>query len=119
MRPIIVTIIAVLYMLMGVLALISAICGLVGVNINLGFSGEYTGIIGIVVAVITLIVGYGLFVGWSWMWYIGLIVAAIYVIFGIYSIIKGNWAPLVNTVISVIVVWYLTRKNVKKFFLDS
>lgn len=119
MRPIIITLLGIIYFVMGVAAIIMGLSEVLGWNTSLGPESNVEGIAGMIVGLITLLVGYGLLRGWSWMWYLALIIAVAYVISGIYYMIKGSWAPLFTTIVSLIVVYYLSRPRVKKFFLDN
>lgn len=102
-RPILLTIVAILAILIGLVDLVS---GLLDMAIPT-----------IIIGLVWLILGYGLWKGIKIFWYIGVIFSAINIIWGIYDIVVGGSTELVvSIIINLIILWYLFRSKVKKHF---
>lgn len=116
-RPLLVTLIGVIYLLFGLFGLFAGIVfAVTGVAVGTeleAFAGA-TGAGMAVLGIIYLIIALGFFKGWSLWWYLGIIFSIIGIIMGILSFPVG----LVSVVISIIILWYLFRDKVKSFFLD-
>lgn len=118
-RPIFVTIVGALYMLLGILTLVGGI--LVAIGISFGTddpASSIAAIPAIVVAIIAMLIGYGLLKGWKIMWYLG-------VIFGILGLIDrvimlvtvaGFITGIISIIINLLILYYLFRPGVKAFF---
>ena len=131
-RPLLITILAILYFLCGILLLLSGIVLALGV-INLeDFTEEFKsllsagGIVLIIMGIIYLIVAGGFWNGWKIMWYLGVIFTFISLILAIvsmagsayllladFSIVLGLVLPVA---INALLLYYLFRPNVKEFF---
>ena len=117
-RPLLISIIAVLNLLAGLFLLIVGIIVALGVvsmsegDIDVGLAGTALGGLFAVLGIISLIIGYGFWQGWKFIWYLSLILWIIEIIGGILMFPIG----LVWTIIYIILVWYLFRPNVKAFF---
>jgi len=111
-RPLFVTIIGLLFLLVGLLALIFGIAVAAGYNFGEDSIKTAFGAIGIVFAVIYAVVGYGMLKGWKIMWYLGVIFAVIGVIVGILAFPVG----ILALIISIVILYYLFRPGVKQFF---
>lgn len=120
-RPLLITIIAVLYILAGLLALVVGVVSAVGIEIvaeeELAGAGMVIGGVGIVYGLISLVIGYGMIKGWAVMWYLGVIFSAIGLILSILAIVGGGFATIVTALIELVILLYLFKKNVKAFFL--
>lgn len=116
-RPLLVTVIAVIYLLIGLFGLFAGILfAVAGVSVGMELEA-YAGLAGgamAVLGVIYLVIALGFFKGWSLWWYLGIIFSIIGIIMGILSFPVG----LVSVVICLIILWYLFRDKVKSFFLD-
>ena len=99
-RPLFVTIIAALYIILGVVAIIGGVA-------MLSAPGAIPGII-------ALVVGIGLWKGWKIFWYLGVIFAIIYLILSIITVVA--LVGIIPLIISIIILWYLFKPNVKAFF---
>lgn len=118
-RPILVTVIALLYLLSGILMLVGAV-GLFTDSIviedadvaSLGGTGLLIG------AVISLLLFYGFWKGWSVFWYLGVIFTAIGAIAGVVALFTTGPAGIVSLIIDVLILFYLFSSKVKRFFLD-
>lgn len=129
-RPLIVTIIGVLYALGAIVLIIAGVAFMVGgeamidelikqdasldvlKGLGLGLGATYL-ILGIFYGVIS----YGFFKGWSIMWYLGVIFTIIGALFSIAAIVLGGFAMIITLVVELIILLYLFKPNVKLFFL--
>ncbi len=131
-RPLIVTIIGILYALSAIVLLIAAVVLLVGgtaiideiVQENPDLDsfmslGMATGVVFLIDALIMGAISYGFLKGWSIMWYLGLIFTIIGAVFNIFFIAMGSAPNLLSLVVQVIIILYLFKPNVKRFFLKS
>lgn len=121
-RPFLVTVLSVLYLLIGIIMLIGgALIVAGGVLSDIDGSTEIGGIGGgaaIILGLIMLVIGAGLYKGWRIMWYLGVLFAIIGLVVSIISIVGGGAVSVVTLIIELIILWYLFRRNVKAFFLD-
>jgi len=122
-RPILITIIAILEFLAGILALIAGIVIVAGVITTadvpeLANFGSLGGGAMIVLGLIAIVIAGGFWNGWKIMWYLGFIFSAISIIFSIYTIVTtGTFAAeIIPIIINLIIIFYLTRQGVKEFF---
>ena len=136
-RPTGVTVLAVLEILLGlgslgvgfILAVMSAFLGSLlggvgvstpdGVTVSAGLFGGLFAAIGAIIGGIIIVIGlvnfaiaYGLLKGLGWAWILSLIFAIISVIFGILMFPIG----IVAIIFDALIIFYLTRSNVKAFF---
>ena len=120
-RPLLVTVIGVIYVLFGILLLLSgAVLAFSGEALDLGVEelSSLSGSTAAVIGIVQIIVGAGFLRGWGLWWYLGVIITVIMLIMSIASILAIGFAAVVPTLVSLIVLWYLFRDNVKSFFLD-
>lgn len=116
-RPLLVTLIGVLYLLLALLGIGAGVIALLtglSVDLELQAFAEVTGGGMIVLGLIYLVVAMGFFKGWKLWWYIGVIFSIIGIILGLLSLPGG----IIFIIIELIVLWYLFRDNVKEFFFD-
>ncbi len=129
-RPLIVTIIGVLYALGAIILIIAGAALIVGGDalidelikqdasldalqgLGLGLGAAYL-ILGLFYGVIS----YGFFKGWSIMWYLGVIFTIIGALFSIATIVLGGFAMIITLIVELIILLYLFKPNVKLFFL--
>ncbi len=129
-RPLIVTIIGVLYALGAIVLIIAGAALIVGGDalidelikqdasldalqgLGLGLGAAYL-ILGLFYGVIS----YGFFKGWSIMWYLGVIFTVIGALFSIATIVLGGFAMIITLIVELIILLYLFKPNVKLFFL--
>ena len=122
-RPLGVTIIGVLYLLVGILALIGGI-GLIGAGSLIGVAGlgALAGVPLIIVGVIDLLLGWGCFKGWGWVWTVAVIFGVINILIALYNwwvaghTMGGLFGTAVALIIPLIILWYLFKENVKQWF---
>ena len=127
-RPLGVTLLAILHVLQAVLALI---IGLVLVTLGAyllpfltrmprfarhpGLLGVIGGI-AIVVALLYLLMSYGLWTGKGWALTISLILAGLGVIISLIGLIaRGAVGSVITLILDAVIIYYLTRNNVKSF----
>ncbi len=131
-RPILVTVIAILYALGALILIIggvgmaiggeSIIDEIIAEDPEMSFlegMGLAFGIAVLIVGLVIAVVSYGFLKGWSVMWYIGLILAVLGAISSLISIAFGQFGAILSLAIAVIIILYLFKDNVKLFFLKS
>lgn len=118
-RPLLITILGILQILLGALILLGAVLTFTGMTIVGGIqAGAVGGGILAVAGLIELLVGIGFMSGWSIMWYLGVIVQVIGLLLNLVSLVFGNLTAILSIVIELIILLYLFKDNVKSFFLD-
>jgi hypothetical protein len=135
-RPIIATIIALITIIEGILIIVggslTAFSSESGLINDIFSSIQLTWLIDhvatalgatiLIVGIITLIIGIGLFLGWKFTWYVALVIYLFTLIVSLYAvaigIINSNLAviALVPAIVLVILLWYLFRPKVKEFY---
>lgn len=121
-RPILITIIAILEFLIGLLILVGGVLLIAGVisagDVDPEFAdlGNAASIVMIVIGLLNIIIAGGFWNGWSIMWYIGLIVNGIGLIVAIYGLITTGIGSAIPLVIYAVILFYLFRPGVKDFF---
>ena len=105
-RPLGVTIIAILNVIVGIVAISVGIPALIVV----------VGIVLIAIGIANLVMGYGLWKGKSWAWTITLILSAIGIISSAVSIAERHTEAIAGLILYVVIIYYLYRPNVKAFF---
>lgn len=99
-RPLMVTILGTLYVIMGILfgLLFFAIPPLA-----------------IIIALIYIVIGVGFLRGWKIMWYLGVIFSILGIIGGLFTLLV--LVGIIPLIINIIILVYLFKPNVKRFFL--
>ncbi|MCL1978716.1 MAG: hypothetical protein FWG60_00950 [Methanomassiliicoccaceae archaeon] len=131
-RPILIALIGLITLIMAFLILLAAVIALFSstmladAGVDLGDLMNAVGYSGFVVGIIFLIIGVGIWRGWSIMWYIAVILYILALVGSIASIalvfIDGGvdaavTVPLfVPLIISLLILYYLFRPKVKEFF---
>jgi len=140
-RPILISIVAILNIILGVVALVIGIflvADIGGMTTELadklwqmlqdeGQSIDFTkaellsalkffGSIPIIAGLINILIGVGMWLGWRIMWYIGVIVNIVEFIFAVASIFFGNYTGIIGAIINGLILYYLFRPGVKAFF---
>ena len=121
-RPILITIIAILEFLIGLLILVGGVLLIAGVisagDVDPEFAdlGNAASIAMIVIGLLNIIIAGGFWNGWSIMWYIGLIVNGIGLIVAIYGLITTGIGSAIPLVIYAVILFYLFRPGVNDFF---
>ena len=123
-RPLLVTIFAVIYLLVGLGILIGSIGILVGGEAMLIEAGmeEYAGVyayigaMSLVVGLVYLLISYGFLKGWSVIWYIGVIFSVLGIVMSALCVMASP-GFIVTLVVFLVMLLYLFKDNVKLFFL--
>ena len=112
-RPLMITIVCILYAIVGLIGLIGGIWDIVDTGV-----ASTDMVFSVIVSVVMLIVIYGLWTGIKAFWYLGVILAVIDIIAQVYSMVSvsGITEAIVAVVIDLIILWYLFRSNVKSYF---
>ncbi len=112
-RPLGITILALLSFIGAIISLVAAFAAPVLLtSISSAYASVAGGllmVVGVIGAIIGLVVGYGLWTGRKWAWWLEVILSVL----SILSILTLN---IVAFVIGIIIVYYMTRKNVKAYF---
>jgi hypothetical protein len=124
-RPIGVTVVAVVMMVLGVFTLL---LGLEGAGItNFGLKqlapqgGLYSNTV-IISGILTLIAAFGLFTLARWAWYLAVIVLIIRVVADVFGLISSGLSntygsvTIVSAAITIFFLWYFLRPNVRAAF---
>lgn len=108
-----ITIVCILYAIVGLIGLIGGVWDIVDTGV-----ADPDMVATVIVSVIMLIVIYGLWTGIKAFWYIGLIIAVIDLITNVYSMVSagGISEAIVAVIIDLIILWYLSRSNVRSYF---
>lgn len=120
-RPILVSIIGGLTLLAAFLVIAIAIISYVAPDIFTDLDidpsiTEYFGIGGLIIGIITLIIGLAIWRGWTIAWYIAVILYALAVLGSIVTIVTGGYVMIVSLAITLLILYYLFRPKVKEFF---
>lgn len=114
-RPTGVTILGLLFIIAGALSLLGGIATLVAIPFV-----SILGALWIALGIASLGVAYGLFKGKSWAWYVAVVLSIIGLVVNVISLVNGNMGAitgaLVGIAINAIVLYYLTRRNVRQYF---
>ena len=117
-RPFLVTVLAVLFLVSGLLSILGGIAAFTGLAIfGQPAAGGVAGGTAIIMGIINLVVSLGFLHGWSIMWIIGIIVTGLQIIGGFLAIISGNFGVFLSLILDVLILFYLLKPNVRKFFL--
>lgn len=124
-RPTGVTILAILDLLGGILALLGGVflvgVGRAGVMTRLGY-GMYEGFIAgvggvaLVVGLFAILVGWGLWSGKDWAWVLAIVLYALGLLFSLVSLVGQPIRGVIGIVVYAFLLWYLFRPTVKAFF---
>jgi len=128
-RPFGVTLLAVLHVLQAILLLV---VGLALLTVRAAMPrmvmhfprlfGGLLPIIGgvlIIVALLDVVFAWGLWSGKGWAWILTLIFAVLGILFSLVSLVRGGLGSIIILIIDVVIVYYLTRPNVKAFFGEA
>ena len=119
-RPLLVTLIAVIYLLMALVFLAAAALSLGGIELEIDMSEELLSLFGgssLILGLFLLVISIGFFRGWSIFWYLGVIVTVISLLLSAVTILSGSMGSIIPTLVLLIVLLYLFKRNVKDFFL--
>ena len=119
-RPLLVTLIAVVYLLVALVFLAAAALSLGGIELEMDMSEELLSLFGgssLILGLFLLVISIGFFRGWSIFWYLGVIVTVISLLLSAATILSGSMGSIIPTLVLLIVLLYLFKRNVKDFFL--
>jgi len=128
-RPLGVTLLALLHVLQAILALtIGIVLATVGAYL-MPFMGHMPrlarhpglfaviGGVAIIVGVLYLLLSYGLWTGKGWAWTISMVLAILGIILSLVGlIVRGGVGAVITLILDAVIIYYLTRVNVKAFF---
>ena len=123
-RPIIISIIAILAMIMGIFMLFGGITSafiseteFLKLNVDVTYDAFRTaGYIALITGLVVLIVGVLLWTGRRIAWYLAVVVFLVEIVVAIYNLIMGNYAVIVSIIIAALVLYYLFTPKVKAFY---
>jgi hypothetical protein len=129
-RPLGVTIIGILYLIVGLLTFLAGlgVLAIAALANPTDFEGWTQGAIlalgGVVtvVGLINLILAAGCFKGWGWVWTLAFlfafidIILSIVVAYGQHFTTSALTTMVISFIFPLIIIWYLTKQNVKEFF---
>ena len=119
-RPLLVALIAVVYLLVALVFLAAAALSLGGMELEMDMSEELLSLFGgssLILGLFMLVVSIGFFRGWSIFWYLGVIVTFISLLLSAATVLSGSMGSIIPTLVLLIVLLYLFKRNVKDFFL--
>jgi uncharacterized membrane protein (DUF2068 family) len=77
------------------------------------------GLVLIIIALLDLGFAWGLWNGKGWAWILALIFAALGILVSLISLVRGGLWSILVLVIDVVILYYLTRPNVRAFFGEA
>ncbi len=122
-RPLGVTIIGVLLLLAGIVAIISGLT--IGAITDLKGLDLVLETVSLVIGLIYIIAAFGFFKGWGFFWIVTMIVVIIGILWDILSWVIGGLEMgklvglAIGLIIPIIIVLYMNSQNVKTFFRRS
>lgn len=115
-RPILLTIIAILSIIFGIITILLGVLMLIGsavistAELEAGlFAGAGSAVV-LIMGILFTVVGFGLMSGKSWAWWLSIIVMVLSLILGLLTL------DIISIVIAALILIYLTRPNTKGWF---
>ena len=99
-----------------IIAILNLIVGIIGIAVGIPLLIVGVGIVLIVIGIASIVMAYGLWKGKGWAWIITLILSGIGILFSVGSIAARQPGAIVNLIISAVIIYYLYRPSVKEFF---
>ncbi len=117
-RPLLITIISVLYFVAGVLMfLFTAWVFYDGITTEtLNDTGTVVGAIAAAIGLISFAIGTGFWKGWRIIWRIAVVVGILGLLFCLLMIASNNLVGFIGLAIQALLLFYINRPNVKEFF---
>ena len=118
-RPLLITLIAILNIILGLGAILVGGLMFTGMTVLGGLQvGAMTGGVSVIIGLIYILIGIGFLSGWSVMWYLGVIFEVLGIILNVLTLFVGNLSAIISILISLIILLYLFKPNVKRYFLE-
>ena len=118
-RPLLITLIAILNIILGLGAILVGGLMFTGMTVLGGLQvGAMTGGVSVIIGLIYILIGIGFLSGWSIMWYLGVIFEVLGIILNLLTLFVGNLSAIIAILISLIILLYLFKPNVKRYFLE-
>jgi len=112
-RPILVTVVGILYFLLALFALLAGAALLVTADWEFG-------LVTLIVGLIYIVIAMGCFYGWVWVWVLAVIFGVINILLNIATMIMDNFvnwlSPVISILIGLLILWYLFTPKVKRWF---
>jgi len=115
-RPILLTIIAILSIIFGIITILLGVLMLIGsavistAELEAGlFAGAGSAVV-LIMGILFTVVGFGLMSGKSWAWWLSIIVMVLSLILSLLSL------SILSIIVAVLILIYLTRPNTKGWF---
>ena len=115
-RPTGISILAILEIFGGIVAIISGLLIAIAGSSILGGLGNILGIVAIISGLFAVAVGYGFWTGAKWSWWLAIIIYALGIISSLASIVVGSILSVIGLIIEALLLYYITRPGVKSWF---
>ncbi len=116
-RPLLITIIAILYFIAGALMVLGGILLTVGgAAVGQLALGGMTGGVMVVFGLVNLVIAGGFWNGWKAIWYLAVIFGFLSIILCVVGLFTTGGVSLVGLIIQALLLYYMFRPNVKEFF---
>ena len=125
-RPFGITLLAVLHVLQAILFFVGGIAlitlgafvgrGFFGAHRLLGGAASLIGVVLVFVALLYLVLGWGLWSGKGWAWTVSMILAGVGIIISLISLLRGGLGSLIVLILDAIIIYYLLTPHVRTFF---
>jgi|RhiMetdeSRZDD1v2_1073273.scaffolds.fasta_scaffold529428_3 uncharacterized membrane protein (DUF2068 family) len=101
-----------------ILSILAGINGIIGIILGIIASLIIppAGVIGIVIGLAWFVLAWGLWTAKGWAWIITVIIAIISIIFNLFGAVTGHIEQIISLIIAAVMLYYLTRPNVKAYF---
>ncbi len=117
-RPLLITLIAILYFVLGVLFVLGGAAILLG-GMTLPEFGALTTAVGgvlLLVGLISIVIAGGFWNGWKAIWYLAVIFGIISLVIDVVAIFFTGATSIIGIIIQALLLYYIFRPNVKEFF---
>ncbi len=117
-RPMLISLIAIIYFVIGVLTLLASAVILMASTVIPGLIipiGIFAGLVAIG-GLISLVIAGGFWNGWKIMWYLAVIFGILEIIGCLIMLFYGNVSVILALIIEALLLYYIFRPKVKEFF---
>jgi len=117
-RPLLITIIAILYFMAGIVFLLfTAWVFYDGITYEtLNETGTIVGAVGATIGLICFVIGTGFWKGWGTIWRLAVAFGILGLLFCVLMIMSNNLVGFVGLAIQALLLYYICKPNVKSFF---